>query len=262
MTLLDFPGKVACTVFTLGCNWRCPFCHNAQLAKGHGDPLDSADLLAFLKKRQGILDGVAITGGEPTLCCHYALDNERLRDCPAENCDKKLTKEEAMKKLTQDDKQEIIRLRVEENVPVKLIAEKFHVSKSAVFSIVSEWKKHGNSAISNDEKEPDTAATVTGSEQEDLVDIPADIVTQETENVKPVDDLLPCAVVDAMADQIDRLYDKITECDREMQKIRDARANAENDLDELKAFLKKYGLGDIVKTLDLNAKWRVLQGEK
>lgn len=67
MTLLDFPGKVACTVFTLGCNWRCPFCHNAQLAKGHGDPLDSADLLAFLKKRQGILDGVAITGGEPTL---------------------------------------------------------------------------------------------------------------------------------------------------------------------------------------------------
>ena len=58
-----------------------------------------------------------LSGGEPTLCCHYALDNERLRDCPAENCKKKLTLEEAMKKLTSEDKQEIIRLRVEENVP-------------------------------------------------------------------------------------------------------------------------------------------------
>ncbi len=67
MTLLDFPGRVACTVFTLGCNWRCPFCHNAGLATGHGDAIDEEELFAFLKKRQGILDGVAITGGEPTL---------------------------------------------------------------------------------------------------------------------------------------------------------------------------------------------------
>ena len=199
-----------------------------------------------------------LSGGEPTLCCHYALDNDRLRDCPAENCEKKLTLEEAMKKLTSEDKQEIIRLRVEENVPVKLIAEKFHVSKSAVFNIVSEWKKHGESAISDDEKEPDTAATVTDSEQEDLVDVPADIVPQEAENVKPVDDLLPCAVVDAIADQIDRLYDRLTECDREMQKIRDARNSVEGSLIELKAFLKKHGFGDIIKALDSDAKWRAL----
>ena len=166
-----------------------------------------------------------------------------------------------MKKLTSEDKQEIIRLRVEDNVPVKLIAEKFHVSKSAVFNIVSEWKKHGESAISDDEKEPDTAATVTDSEQEDTCEyVPADIVPQEAENVKP-DDILPCAVVDAVADQIDRLYDRLTECDREMQKIRDARANAENDLNELKAFLKKNGFGDVVKALDSDAKWRALQGE-
>ena len=110
--------------------------------------------------------------------CNYLLDTGEPRRCPAENCEKKLTLEEAMKKLTQDDKQEIIRLRVEENVPAKTIAEKFHVSKSAVFNIISEWKKHGESAISNDEKEPDTAATVTNSEQEDLVDVPADIVSQ------------------------------------------------------------------------------------
>ncbi len=193
--------------------------------------------------------------------CNYLLDTGEPRDCPAENCDKKLTKEEAMKKLTQDDKQEIIRLRVEENVPVKLIAEKFHVSKSAVFNIISKWKEHGESAISDDEKEPDTAATVTDSEQEICVEVPADIVSQETENVKP-DDILPCAVVDAVANEIDRLYDRLTECDREMQRIKDARENAAKSLLELKAFLKKNGFGDIIKALDSDAKWRALNNEK
>ena len=166
-----------------------------------------------------------------------------------------------MKKLTHEEKQEIIRLRVEENVPAKTIAEKFHVSKSAVFNIIAEWKKHGESAISNDEKEPAAAATVTDSEQEDLVDVPADIVPQEAENVKP-DDILPCAVVDAIADQIDRLYDKIAECGRKIQEIEQARANVENDLKELRVFLRKNGYGDVVKALDSGAKWRALQGEK
>ena len=189
--------------------------------------------------------------------CNYLLDTGNTRDCPAENCDKKLTKEEVMKKLTQDDKQEIIRLRMEQNVPAKTIAEKFHVSKSAVFNIIAEWKKHGESAVSDDEKEPDTVAPVTDSEQEDLVDVPVDIVSQPTENVKD-DDILPCAVVGAVANEIDMLHDKISQCDRTTQEIQRARANAENDLNELKAFLKKYGLGDIVKTLDLNAKRRAL----
>ena len=194
--------------------------------------------------------------------CNYLLDTGEPRRCPVENCDKKLTKEEAMKKLTSEDKQEIIRLRVEENVPAKTIAEKFHVSKSAVFNIVSEWKKHGESAISNDEKEPDTAATVTDSEQENVCeDIPADIIPEKSENVKPVDDLLPCAVVDAVANEMDRLYDRLTECDREMQKIRDARENAESGLKELKAFLKKNGYGDVVKALDSEAKRRALTNE-
>ena len=189
--------------------------------------------------------------------CNYLLDTGNTRDCPAESCDKKLTEEEVMKKLTSEDKQEIIRLRIEDNVPAKTIAEKFHISKGAVFNIVSEWKKHGNAAISNDEKEPDTVVAVTDSEQEDLVDIPADIVSHQTENVK-ADDILPCAVVDAVANEIDRLYDRLTECDREMQRIRDARENAEGGLKELKAFLKQHGFGDVVKTLDLNAKRRAL----
>lgn len=69
MTLLDFPGKVACTVFTGGCNLRCPFCHNAKLVTDiNADEQFSADeVLRFLSKRTGLLDGVCITGGEPLL---------------------------------------------------------------------------------------------------------------------------------------------------------------------------------------------------
>ena len=68
MTLLDFPGHVACTLFLPGCDFRCPFCHNFDLATGKSEEVMSEDeLLAFLKGRTGLLDGVAITGGEPLL---------------------------------------------------------------------------------------------------------------------------------------------------------------------------------------------------
>ena len=68
MTLLDYPGKVACTVFLQGCNFRCPFCHNSSLLGApEQESIPTEELLAFLKKRQGILEGVCITGGEPTL---------------------------------------------------------------------------------------------------------------------------------------------------------------------------------------------------
>lgn len=68
LTLLDFPGHVACTVFLAGCDFRCPFCHNGGLVLGGMEPvMDDAGLLDFLKKRQGLLDGVAVTGGEPLL---------------------------------------------------------------------------------------------------------------------------------------------------------------------------------------------------
>ena len=67
MTLLDFPGKVACTVFLDGCNFRCPFCHNSPLLGSAPPEMTDEALLAFLEKRKGLLDGVCITGGEPTL---------------------------------------------------------------------------------------------------------------------------------------------------------------------------------------------------
>lgn len=69
MTLLDFPGRVACTVFTGGCNFRCPFCHNALLVTkvNESERYSEDDILNFLSKRKGLLDGVAITGGEPLI---------------------------------------------------------------------------------------------------------------------------------------------------------------------------------------------------
>ena len=67
LTLLDYPGRVACTVFLGGCNFRCPFCHNWELLGDAEEVMTVEGLLSFLKKRRGILDGVCITGGEPTI---------------------------------------------------------------------------------------------------------------------------------------------------------------------------------------------------
>ncbi len=68
LTLLDYPGHVACSIFTGGCNYRCPFCHNASLATGHTIPaFTEEEILQFLQTRIGILEGVCVTGGEPTL---------------------------------------------------------------------------------------------------------------------------------------------------------------------------------------------------
>ena len=165
------------------------------------------------------------------------------------------------KHLTAEQKAEIIRLRIDEGLPVWGITKKFGLSRTTVYNTVSEWKEHGKSTISNDEKKPDTVAAVTDSEQENVCEnIPADIITDDSENVK-TDDILPCAVVDAVANEIDRLYDRLIECDREMQKIRDARNHAEGSLIELKTFLRKNGFGDIVTTLDLSAKRMALTNE-
>ena len=68
MTLLDYPGKIACTVFLGGCNFRCPYCHNSELLDGNAEVLMSRqELLAFLSSRKGLLDAVCISGGEPSL---------------------------------------------------------------------------------------------------------------------------------------------------------------------------------------------------
>ncbi len=69
LTLLDYPGKTACTVFTAGCNLRCPFCHNADLVLSSFDTktFSEDEIITYLIKRKGLIDGICITGGEPIL---------------------------------------------------------------------------------------------------------------------------------------------------------------------------------------------------
>jgi pyruvate formate lyase activating enzyme len=67
-SLIDYPGKISCILFTHGCNFRCPYCHNPELVSGKkGDTISQSAILEFLNSRRGKLDGVVITGGEPTL---------------------------------------------------------------------------------------------------------------------------------------------------------------------------------------------------
>ena len=67
LTLLDYPEHTACTLFVPGCNLRCPFCHNSELLQSDCEFYDEKEIFAFLEKRKGVLEGVCITGGEPTL---------------------------------------------------------------------------------------------------------------------------------------------------------------------------------------------------
>lgn len=81
LTLLDYPEKVACTVFTGGCNLRCPFCHNASLVVNvpGSEAVSESDFFAFLAKRRGTLDGVCISGGEPLLQPELADFSQRIK---------------------------------------------------------------------------------------------------------------------------------------------------------------------------------------
>jgi len=82
LTLLDYPGVVACTVFTAGCNFRCPFCHNSMLVlpeQINDDCLTDDEVFDFLRKRRGVLDGVAVTGGEPLLHADMPEFLERVK---------------------------------------------------------------------------------------------------------------------------------------------------------------------------------------
>lgn len=88
MTLLDFPGVVSCTIFLGGCDFRCPFCHNFELIDGTAQPImDDSELIEFLRGRKALIDGVAITGGEP--CLHKDLP-ELIRKIRAEGYKVKL----------------------------------------------------------------------------------------------------------------------------------------------------------------------------
>lgn len=101
LTLLDFPGRTACTVFTGGCNFRCPFCHNASLVlhSGELDEIPESEVLAHLKKRHGIIDGVCITGGEPLLNSDIGAFMSRIKEM---GCAVKLDTNGSFPKLLKD----------------------------------------------------------------------------------------------------------------------------------------------------------------
>ncbi len=81
LTLLDWPGRTACTVFLGGCDFRCPYCHNTPLVEGpFPEHLDEEELFTFLDRRRGLLDGVCVTGGEPLLRPGLPRLLERIKD--------------------------------------------------------------------------------------------------------------------------------------------------------------------------------------
>ena len=81
-TLLDYPGHVAATIFTGGCNFRCPFCHNSDLLikPEFSCMISEEDIFNFLKKRKNILSGLCITGGEPTLQADLSSFIKKIRN--------------------------------------------------------------------------------------------------------------------------------------------------------------------------------------
>ena len=80
LTLLDFPGRVAATVFTPGCDMRCPFCHNAGLVLEGDNAIGPENVLEFLKSRSGKLTGLAVTGGEPLMQADIADFLKQVKD--------------------------------------------------------------------------------------------------------------------------------------------------------------------------------------
>ena len=81
-SLIDFPGKVSCVLFLSGCNFDCPYCHNPDLVRGDqacSSSLNEVEFYGFLERRKGLLDGVVISGGEPTLVEDLALLCEKIK---------------------------------------------------------------------------------------------------------------------------------------------------------------------------------------
>ncbi len=79
-SLIDFPGKISAIVFTVGCNFHCPYCHNPELVDETTTELDENEIWSFLERRKGLLDAVTITGGEPTVHNDLIPFIKRIRD--------------------------------------------------------------------------------------------------------------------------------------------------------------------------------------
>ena len=78
-SLLDYPGKISAIIWTVGCNFKCPFCYNPQLVKGEVELIDENKIFSFLKKRKNLLEAVSITGGEPLLQQDIVGFTEKLK---------------------------------------------------------------------------------------------------------------------------------------------------------------------------------------
>ncbi|MGN1090633.1 MAG: helix-turn-helix domain-containing protein [Huintestinicola sp.] len=146
------------------------------------------------------------SGMDNIIGCQYLLHRNEERGCPAgDDCTRfestggkprnTIRREERkqMKKLTEENKREIITLRAS-GMKVTEIAQKFGVDKSSVYNVLKDYEKHGESAFTaatDTEKEPATAATETGSKQETCEDIPANIIPEKSEDVKPSHDFSP-----------------------------------------------------------------------
>ena len=128
MTLLDYPGYVACTVFLNGCDFRCPYCHNFELVNGTAEPImDEDEFFGFLGKRKGLLDGVCISGGEPLLHKDIETFIRKIRemgykiklDTNGYHPDmlKKLIDEELLDYIAMDIKNSIAKYSMTVNIP-------------------------------------------------------------------------------------------------------------------------------------------------
>ncbi|MDY6788595.1 MAG: anaerobic ribonucleoside-triphosphate reductase activating protein [Candidatus Nanohaloarchaea archaeon] len=105
VTLTDFPDKVACIVFTPGCSLRCPYCYNPEMVFGKGELIPERDVLNYLEKREDMLDGLVVTGGEPTIhsCLSGFIENVKSRFDLEVKLDSNGTDPEVLKNLVEKE---------------------------------------------------------------------------------------------------------------------------------------------------------------
>ncbi|MCK5348390.1 MAG: anaerobic ribonucleoside-triphosphate reductase activating protein [Desulfobacula sp.] len=139
-SLIDFPKTIACVIFTQGCNFICPYCHNPELVagpqKGAGDLYEENEIFKFLEKRKGFLQGLVITGGEPTLQKDLIIFCRKVKDMGYKlKLDSNGTRPEILARLFKENLVDFISMDIKtslENyhlvVPGKFNAEKIHES--------------------------------------------------------------------------------------------------------------------------------------
>ncbi|MBE6653272.1 MAG: anaerobic ribonucleoside-triphosphate reductase activating protein [Ruminococcaceae bacterium] len=122
LTLLDFPDKIACTLFTFGCNFRCPFCHNASLVltdRTDESVMPEEEFFTFLARRRGMLQGVCITGGEPTLQPDLPAFIARIKDMGyAVKLDTNGYRPEVLRRLTEAGLLDYVAMDIKNSLPL------------------------------------------------------------------------------------------------------------------------------------------------